>query len=174
MAEGVELSVREVVALLELAEPQRWRSREHRPAVRLNENPLVTTPRVTEREAVLTLLGAVFAQHSEAVRRQDERSAPARFGRFAPDFRVARELVIAAADGQDARAEVDIAPFQAHKLAASTARVEGEVNQQAEHHRLILEGFKHFVELGFGKNLGLLLIEFRQGYALALGGVRAD
>lgn len=174
MAEGVKFSMRQVVPLLKLAEPQRRRGREHRPAVRLNENPLVAAPRVTEREAVLVLLGAVFAQHSEAVRRQDERSAPARFGRFAPDFRVARELVITAADGQDARAEVDVAPFQPHKFATPTACVESEMYQNSEHQRLGFECFEHFVELVFGENLGLLLLEFRQGYAVALSGVRAD
>lgn len=48
------------------------------------------------------------------------------------------------------------------------------MNQQAKHHRFVLEGFEHFVELGFGENLGRFLVEFRQGYAVALSGVRAD
>ena len=174
MAEGVEFAVRQVVPLLELTEPQRRRGREHRPAVSLNKNPLVAQPCVAEREAVLTLFGAVFAQHSEAVRRQDERSAPARFGRFAPDFRVARELVITAADRQNACLEINVAPLQSHKLAAPTARIQREVNEQAEHQRFALEGFQHIIKLLLRENLGLLLVEFRQGYALALGGIRAD
>lgn len=174
VAEGVKLSMREVVALLKLREPQGRRGRVHRLAVCLNKNPLVTLPRVTERKAVLVLLGAVFAQHSEAVRRQDERSAPARFGRFAPDFRVARELVITAADRQNACLEINVAPFQSHKLSSPTACIEREMYQNSEHKWLGFESLEHIVELLLGENLGLLLVEFRQGYAVALSGVRAD
>lgn len=99
VAEGVKFSMRQVVALLELTEPQRRRGREHRPAVSLNKNPLVTLPHVAKRQSILILLRPVTAQHRKTIRRQDERSAPARFGRFAPDFRIAREFVVAAADG---------------------------------------------------------------------------
>lgn len=174
VAEGVEFSMREVVALLELTEPQCRRGRVHRLAVGLNENPLVTTPRVAERQAVLVLLRPVTAQHRKAIRRQDERSASARFGRFAPDFRVARELVITAADRQNACLEINVAPFQPHKFATPTARVERKMYQNSEHQRLVLEGFEHFVKFGFGENLSRFLVEFRQGYAVALSGVRAD
>ena len=174
VAEGVELPVRQAIALLELREPLRRRGRVHRLAVRLNEYPVIAAPRVAERKPIPVLFGAVAAQHPQAVRRDHNAPGSPGLGRFALDLRVAGELVVAAADGQHARFEINIAPFQTHQLAAAAACIQRHMNEQPEHQRFTFKRLEQIGKFLFGKDFRLLLLELRQGYALAFGGIDSD
>ena len=174
VAQGVKFAVRQVVALLELREPLRWRSRVHRLAVRLNENPIVTVPRVAESELQPCLFRAVAFEHGNAVRRQHDPPAFARLSGFAPDLLVPCQLIIAAADGENTGCKVDVAPFQPHEFTAAAPRIQRHMNKQAKHQRLVLKRLEQIAELLFGKDFRLLLLELWQGNTLTFCGIDAD
>ena len=111
VAQGVELLVREVVALEKFAEPERRRGRVHRLAVCLDEYPTVAVPGVAQSELQSRLLRTVAFEHGNAVRGQHDPPTFAGLGGLAPDLPVACYLVVAPAYGQNTRGEINVAPL---------------------------------------------------------------
>ena len=174
VAQGVELLVREVVALEKFAEPERRRGRVHRLAVCLDEYPTVAVPGVAQSELQSRLLRAVAFEHGNAVRGQHDPPAFARLGGLAPDLLIACQLVVAPADGQNTRAEINIAPLHAHQLASAAACTEREVDEQLVLQRLRFKCRQHGGQLLLTENLRLFLLDLREGDAVAVGWVLPD
>lgn len=174
MPQGVELAVREAMPIKEAAEPQCRGGRVHRFAVSLDKQPLVTLPSITDQQARLILLGAVTLQHLQAVGREHDAADAAGLGGLAADLGVAGDLVIAAADGQHAGIEVDVRPFQPDQFPTTAAGVQRHMDQHLEHQRLAFERLHHLVDLAVREDLGDRFVLFRQGDAVAVGGILAD
>ena len=174
MAQGVELAVRQAVAVEKAAEPLRWSGRVHRSAISLNKQPVVAFPLIAELQARLVLFGAIMPEHIKAIGWEHDAADAAGLGGLTAHFRIAGELVVAAADSHHAGIKVDVAPFQPDQFSAAAACIQREVDHHTVLDRFTLERIQHRVNLAFVEDISDRLVLFRERDPVSVGRITGD